>query len=116
MKKRSQRLYLSDIHSSMMKIRSYIFGMAEEEFIANQLVFDAVIRNFEIIGEAAGHLASTFTEAHPDVPWKSMIGLRNIAIHGYFHVDPNIVWIIATRDLPQSLAHIQTLIDSAEID
>jgi uncharacterized protein with HEPN domain len=59
-----------------------------------------VIRCIEIIGEAASRLSKEFRKAHPDVPWQYMIGMRNRIIHGYFDIDPDLVWKTASQELP----------------
>lgn len=89
---RSYKLYLQDIIDSMQKILTYTEGMDDEEFAENSLVFDAVIRNFEIIGEAAKNIPDDIKSQYPDIPWSDMVGMRNILIHGYFGVDDSIVW------------------------
>ena len=115
MRKKWQKLYLSDILSSMMKIRTYIFGLSQEEFSKNGLIIDAVIRNLEIIGEASNRLSSEFRVSQPHVPWSKMTGLRNLIIHEYFGVDSAIIWTIITRDLPETLSAIESIVASSDV-
>lgn len=65
------------------------------------MLLDAVIRNLEIIGEAARNLSDEVKMKYPEVPWKNMIGLRNVLIHEYFGIDESIVWEVATRNLKE---------------
>lgn len=89
---RSHQLYLNDISDSMRKILEYTNGIDYEAFTESSLIFDAVIRNFEIIGEAAKNIPGTITSNYPELPWSDMVGMRNILIHSYFGVDYSIVW------------------------
>lgn len=92
--------FIQDILNCMEKIENYTAKMTYSDFVANSLVFDAVIRNLEIIGEAAKNVPEEIRNRYPQVPWRSMIGLRNILIHEYFGVDNEIVWEIIKTDLP----------------
>ncbi len=100
MKKRSYRMFAGDILEAMDKIERYIKGLTYETFARDEMVVDAVIRNLEIIGEASRNIPEDVRGRYPAIPWKRMIGLRNIAIHEYFGVDLSIVWQIITRNLP----------------
>lgn len=64
------------------------------------MMYYAVVKNIEIIGEAANMVTSDFQDAHPDTPWKKIKGMRNYIIHEYFQVDDIVVWEVATKDLP----------------
>jgi uncharacterized protein with HEPN domain len=75
--------------------------MDAEAFYQAELYQDAVVRNLEIIGEAAGQLPTDLRGRYPDVPWKQIVGFRNIAIHAYFAVDFSNVWRIASQSLPR---------------
>ncbi len=69
-----------------------------------------MIRNFEIIGEAAKNIPAEVTEKYPDVPWKKMIGLRNLIAHHYFGIDYEMIWEIAQKSLRQNAADLQTIL------
>lgn len=100
MSERGAKLYLADIENALAKIEQYTQGFSFEQFAANQLVIDAVVRNFEIVGEAVRNIPSEVTAAHPDIPWEKMIGMRNKVIHEYFGVDEEILWKTIQEDLP----------------
>ena len=89
---RSHILYLKDIVESIEKILEYSEDIDYEEFITSSMIFDAVVRNFEIIGEATKNISDEIKSEFPDIPWSDMIGMRNILIHSYFGVDYLIVW------------------------
>src|SRR5690554_481985 len=92
---------LRDILESMNRIDFYTKDMEYDSFNQNQLIIDAVIRNLEIIGEAARDIPEEIRNKYRKIPWRKMIGLRNILIHEYFGVDELIVWEIIKTDLPQ---------------
>ena len=98
---RSQDLYLNDIVDSIKKILEYTKEIDYDEFTKNTLVFDAVIRNFEIIGEAARNISEEIKSKYPNITWSDMIGMKNILIHSYFGIDYSIVW--NTRELLPNL-------------
>jgi uncharacterized protein with HEPN domain len=100
MSNRSDDLLVLDIIESIEAIFSYTKGVTEEAFIANREKSDAVIRNIEVIGEAAGNLSLTFQEQHSEIPWHQIIGMRNRLIHGYFGISLKIIWQVVTVDLP----------------
>jgi len=102
MKERSYRMFAEDILEAMDKIERYTRGLTYETFVKNEMVVDAVMRNLEIIGEASRNIPEDIRGKYPDIPWKRMVGLRNIAIHKYFGVDLGIVWEIITRNLPET--------------
>ena len=114
MSERDARLYLYEIIEACDKVAGYIQGLDEKTFLQAQLYQDAVVRNLEVIGEAAGHLPDELRTRYPDVPWRRMIGFRNIAIHAYFAVDYANVWHIANQSLPGLLPQIQQILHNSE--
>lgn len=94
------KAYLLHILDSIMLIESFTSLLSFGEFEKDRKTIDAVIRNFEIIGEASSKLPKEFRDKYPEVPWESIIGLRNVLIHDYFGVDINAVWRTSSRDSP----------------
>jgi uncharacterized protein with HEPN domain len=109
LKNRPYDLYVKDILESIEKIENYIGGLEYEEFSKNTMVIDAVIRNLEIIGEASKYVPDDVRDNYPEIPWKRMIGLRNIVIHEYFGVDIEIVWRIITINLQEVKPFIEKM-------
>lgn len=97
---RDHSVFLRDIVEAIGKIERYTAGMTYEEFILNEMAVDAVIRNFEIIGEAASHVPEVVRTQHNGIPWDKMKAMRNIMIHEYFGVDLETVWKTARQSLP----------------
>ena len=85
--------------------------MSFEEFEKDKKTIDAVIRNFEIIGEASSKLSKEFRETYPEVPWKSIIGLRNILIHDYLGVDIVAVWGNIKQELPTLKEQMKSILE-----
>ena len=92
MPKRDLRLFLLDILDAIDKTERYTEGMSFEEFEENDMAADAVVRNLEIIGEAARQLPVDQRDQYPHVDWVAVVGFRNIVIHEYFDVDLEIVY------------------------
>lgn len=107
---RNYLVYLEDIQESMERILSFIENMTYDEFEKDIKTQDAVIRNFEIIGEAANNLPSNFKEQYTSVPWGKMYGLRNIVSHEYFGIDFKLIWKISSSQLPENLKQISKII------
>lgn len=92
MAKRNDKLYIRDILDSIEKIGSYVNNLDYKKFSENSITIDAVVRNFEIIGEATKNLSKEIKSSYPEIPWKEMAGMRNKVIHEYFGVNLKIVW------------------------
>jgi len=84
----------------MEKIERYVAGFSYDEFILRGQTIDAVERNIEKIGEAAAASPDDVRNRHPEVPWRTIVGLRNKVIHHYFAVDHEVIWQIGTRNIP----------------
>lgn len=108
--KRDPKLLIEDMLIAIKKIRRYTENIQSlEEFKANELIADAVIRNLEVLGEAARKLPTEFQEEYPDIPWRNIIGLRNIVAHGYFVVDLEIIWRVIRYQLPELEGKIERI-------
>jgi uncharacterized protein with HEPN domain len=103
-------MYLEDILTSINRISKYIEGYNFADFKKDFKTVDAVIRNFEIIGEASKNLPDQVKEKYNDVPWAEMYLLRNKVSHEYFGVDYEIIWDIASNYLPENRAQIEAIL------
>ncbi len=108
------KAYLRHILDSIMLIENYTRSLSFEEFEKDRKTIDAVIRNFEIIGEASSKLPKEFREKYPEIPWKSIIGLRNVLIHDYFGVDVVAVWENIRQKLPELGQQIKSIIEKGK--
>lgn len=97
--KKNPELYLRDILGAIRDIRRYVGGIRDEKFFRDRKTQDAVLRKFGIIGEAAARLPSSMTAAHPHIPWKSIIGMRNVLIHDYSDINVGVIWDTIQTDL-----------------
>jgi uncharacterized protein with HEPN domain len=109
--KRNIKLYLKDILDSGNAIMEFTKGLSFEDFIRDRKTFSAVIREFEIIGEAVGRLPEELKSKYPQIEWQDIKDFRNLLAHEYFGVDREIVWKIIHDDLPVLLEVINTILN-----
>jgi len=112
---RSWEHRIADITEAIEAVLEYTAAMSFEQFVSDRKTIDAVIRNFIIIGEAASHFPEDFIAMHPDLPWREMRDMRNIAAPEYFAVDNEIVWETLKKNLPPLLLLLQQLIKSSAV-
>ncbi len=84
---------------AMERIIRFTKGKTFEEYVADDMMYYAVVKNIEILGEASNMLTEEFKKTHPQTPWKQVNGMRNYIVHEYFQVDNNVVWDVITNDL-----------------
>lgn len=104
--------YIKHIRDALVAIENHIKGVSSEEFLRNRLIQSAVIREFEIIGEASKNLTPEYRKAHSEIPWKDITGMRDKLIHKYFGVDLEIVWRTAKEKIPSLKKQIFELLKS----
>lgn len=104
------RVRIEDMIEAIERIRRYTDGMDAKRFIADERTVDAVIRNLEVLGEAAKRVPSQVAERHPAIPWSRMSEMRNILVHEYHSVDPSIVFDSVRHDLTPLLAPLRALL------
>jgi uncharacterized protein with HEPN domain len=107
---RDESLYLDDIKESCEKVLRFTKGMTYKEFVLDELHFDAVLRNLEIIGEAVKNISEQTRQKYPDVKWRKIAGFRNIVAHEYFGVNEETVWDIIENEIPNLLESAKAIL------
>ena len=96
---KDDKTYLAHIFEAIEKIEKYIESVEFDEFSQNDMMIDAVVREFEIIGEAARNLSDKFQDDHIEIPWYKIKAMRNVLIHEYFGVNLKVVWDTCKNDM-----------------
>jgi len=108
---RKWHLRIRDILASIERIIEYTINLDFEQFRSDPKTFDAVVRNFEIIGEAAAHVPEEIVADHSEIPWQDMRDMRNVLAHEYFGINENIVWDTIQDDLPPLVSQLKSLLE-----
>jgi len=111
---RNWKIRISDILESIARIQRHTNGFDFDKFEADEKTIDAVIRNLEIIGEAARHVPREIQAQYPDLPWAEMQTMRNIVIHHYHGVNLKIIWQTVQEDLPSIISRLKQISEEIE--
>ena len=95
------------------RIRSYTAGLDKAAFVASPMSYDATLRNLELTGEAATQIPETVRDAHSAIPWRPIVGTRNRQAHAYLHIDDDIIWTLIVDAVPELLAALRKLLETA---
>lgn len=93
------------------------FGVGKEriDFDTNQMLSFAVIRALEVFGEAASQVSNEFQKAHPHIPWRAIVGMRNRLIHAYFDIDYDVIWEAISSEIPRIIPELENLIATEQV-
>ena len=105
-------MYLQDIIGSCNDVERFLNEVEEEDFLRNELLQNSVLLKLVVIGEASARISPELRERYNEIPWKAIIGLRNIAVHAYFSIVWKIVWNTATNDLSMLRKQAQNILES----
>lgn len=106
---REHHLFLDDMRKACEKIVRHTRALTRDQFIADDTVFDAVMRNLEILGEAAKHIPQDICEQYPKIEWRRIASLRDVVIHEYFGIDIDIVWDVVANKVPALLRQLEDI-------
>ena len=106
-------LYLGDMRAYALEVVRFMRGSTIDYFGPDSQLRRAVERSLEIVGEAAGRVSIPVQEEHPEIPWRQMVGLRNVLAHGYAAVDGVVLWEVASRDISELIAALERILPSA---
>jgi uncharacterized protein with HEPN domain len=107
---RDEALYLADIQESCEKVIRFTKGMTYKDFVHDDLHFDAVLRNLEIIGEAVKNIPEERRQKYSQIKWRKIAGFRDVVAHGYFGVNDETVWDIVENEVPVLLAAVKIML------
>ena len=107
---RHEKLYLTDIVEAARAIEKFIMDVDFNEFAQNEMMNSAVLQKLTVIGEAASKLPKEFTKRFPEIPWRDIVGFRTIAVHEYFAVRWDIVWVAASEEAPTLREQIEQIL------
>lgn len=110
MSSKDWRVRIEDMLEAIERIARYVDGMSVAEFIQSDIAQDAVLRNLEVLGEASKRVPTAITVTHPEIPWSRIGDMRNILVHEYHSVDPEIILDAARYDLPPLAAPLKRLL------
>lgn len=113
MSARTQKHYLLDMLEAAQTSLRYMAGRRRSDLDEDSMVRDAVVRQLEILGEAASQVTEATRAQHPEVPWRSLVGMRNVRIHAYHRVDHEEIWNTITEDLPDLLRVLERMASTA---
>jgi uncharacterized protein with HEPN domain len=111
MSERDVSLYIQDMIEFAQRVVDYAAGQTEASFTAERMRYDAILRNIELVGEAATHVPDDIRALALDVPWRQIVGARNRIVHGYLGIAPDTVWSIVNAQLPALIVSLRALLD-----
>ena len=107
---RSWGLYVRDMLEACAWVLEFTDGMDRAAFLADARTYHATLHNLALIAEAATHVAESVRDSHPDIAWRSIVGARNVIMHGYLGLDDNLIWVMVSRSIPDLMPQLRMLL------
>lgn len=101
---------LWDMLDAALAIDQFVRGRSYEDYLENRMMRGAVERHIEIVGEAARRVSESTREAHPEIPWRAIVGQRNVLAHEYDEILHEVVWAVATRRIPELIVELEKIL------
>lgn len=108
---RDEIMYLQDIAESCEKVLRFTAGLSQSDLIGDEKTYDAVVRNLEIVGEAAKHISEEIKRQLPEIEWRKTAGLRDMLVHAYFGIDNDILWDVVQNKVPRLAIATRTFLN-----
>ncbi|HRH38066.1 MAG TPA: DUF86 domain-containing protein [Flavobacteriales bacterium] len=110
MSKRSDKQLLLDMQEATSRVLRYTAGFDERLFLEQEQTIDSVVRNIQIIGEAASRISKEFRDAHPEIEWPGIIGMRHRLVHDYFEIEEKLIWRVIETKLPEFYEQLKKIL------
>ncbi len=107
---RDWSLFLQDMQLCCSKVLRYSQGLTRQHFLADEMLVDAVLRNLEVLGEAAKQIPPAVRERHPQLPWRRIAGLRDVLAHAYFGLEEDTIWQIVAESIPSLADQLEQVV------
>ena len=107
-------LYVRDMLEACERVIEFTDAMDEAVFVEDVRTYHATLHNLALIGQAASHIPAAVRDSHPGIPWRSIVGARNVIMHQYLGVDDNLVWVMVSRSVPDLIPQLRDLLQQAE--
>ena len=108
------KLYAHDMLEACKRVLEFTEGMDQESLLADVRTYHATLHNLALIGEAATHIPDSVRDSHRNIPWRSIVGARNVIMHVYLGIDDNLIWLMVSRSVPDLIPQLRALLKDAE--
>ncbi len=103
-------LYVRDMLEACERVLEFTDGMDQTALLADLRTYHATLHNLALIGEAATHIPRSVRDSHPEIPWRSIVGARNVIMHVYLGIDDNLIWVMVSRSVPDLIPNLRVLL------
>ena len=104
------KLYVRDMLEACERVLEFTGGMDQTALLSDVRTYHATLHNLALIGEAATHIPKSVRDSHPEIPWRSIVGARNVILHVYLGIDDNLIWVMVSRSVPDLIPSLRVLL------